>query len=52
MASMSHFDVFLCHNPADKPAVKAIGERLKDAGVKPWLDEWELQHAVTDLLRR
>ncbi len=39
---MSRFDVFLCHNSADKPAVKAIGRRLKAAGVKPWLDEWEI----------
>ncbi len=35
---MSTFDVFLCHNSADKPAVKAIGERLNSAGVKPWID--------------
>lgn len=40
---MPHFDVFLCHNSADKPAVKAIGKSLKDAGLNPWLDEWELQ---------
>lgn len=36
------FDVFLCHNSADKPAVKRIGLRLKERGVLPWLDEWEL----------
>ncbi|HEX4955920.1 MAG TPA: TIR domain-containing protein, partial [Thermoanaerobaculia bacterium] len=36
------FDVFLCHNSQDKPAVKAIGERLKEEGLAPWLDEWEL----------
>jgi len=36
------FDVFLCHNSADKPAVKEIGERLKKQGILPWLDEWEL----------
>jgi hypothetical protein len=34
------FDVFLCHNGADKPAVKAIAQRLKALGVMPWLDEW------------
>jgi hypothetical protein len=43
MVSMPAFDVFLCHNSADKPAVKAIGERLRAAGLKPWLAEWELQ---------
>jgi WD40 repeat protein len=37
------YDVFLCHNSEDKPAVKAIGERLKKLGILPWLDEWDLQ---------
>lgn len=37
------FDVFLCHNHIDKPGVKIIGQRLKAAGIKPWLDEWELR---------
>lgn len=37
------FDVFLCHNSADKPIVKQIGEQLKARGIKPWLDEWELR---------
>ena len=37
------FDVFLCHNSKDKPAVRALGERLRDAGFRPWLDEWELE---------
>jgi GTPase SAR1 family protein len=37
------FDVFLCHNSADKPVVKAIGEMLKERGILPWLDEWELR---------
>jgi hypothetical protein len=38
----SEFDVFLCHNTADKPAVKRIATRLKEAGLLPWLDIWEL----------
>ena len=37
------FDVFLCHNSEDEPAVKEIGERLKEQGILPWLDEWELR---------
>lgn len=37
------FDVFLCHNSADKPAVKEIGQKLKARGILPWLDEWELR---------
>jgi len=36
------FDVFLCHNSADKPAVRAIARALRARGVLPWLDEWEL----------
>jgi hypothetical protein len=38
----NRFDVFLCHNSADKPSVKSVGQRLKDRGILPWLDEWEL----------
>jgi small GTP-binding protein len=37
------FDVFLCHNGEDKPFVKEIGEKLKERGLLPWLDEWNLQ---------
>ena len=37
------FDVFLCHNSNDKPEVKKIGDQLKDHGLRPWLDEWELR---------
>jgi len=37
------FDVFLCHNNHDKPQVKQIGKELKDLGILPWLDEWELR---------
>jgi hypothetical protein len=36
------FDIFLCHNWADKPAVKKIAQALKTRGILPWLDEWEL----------
>ncbi len=37
------FDVFLCHNDRDKPQVKQIGSKLKQLGILPWLDEWELR---------
>jgi nucleotide-binding universal stress UspA family protein len=37
------FDVFLCHNWADKPAVKKIARQLRERGILPWLDEWELR---------
>ena len=37
------YDVFLCHNTKDKPQVIAIGERLKERGILPWLDIWEIR---------
>ncbi|MDI7266709.1 MAG: TIR domain-containing protein, partial [Myxococcota bacterium] len=37
------FDVFLCHNSEDKAEVKGIAERLKERGIVPWLDEWEIR---------
>jgi hypothetical protein len=36
------FDVFLCHNSADKPMVRRIGQQLKEAGILPWIDVEEL----------
>jgi len=37
------FDVFLCHNSQDKPAVVKIAEQLRHQGLRPWLDIWELK---------
>ena len=37
------YDVFLCHNTADKPNVVIIGEKLKKLGILPWLDKSELR---------
>ena len=34
------FDVFLSHNSRDKPTVERLAERLKRAGLEPWLDKW------------
>ena len=42
-AEAGAFDVFLCHNNKDKLEVKKIGEQLKERGILPWLDEWELR---------
>lgn len=36
------FDVFLCHNSKDKPAVRELNMRLKSAGIRTWLDEEQL----------
>jgi len=38
----AQFDVFLCHNGADKPSVRRIADRLEEQGILPWLDEREL----------
>jgi len=40
------YDVFLCHNSLDKPAVARIARELKRRRVIPWLDEWELRPGV------
>ena len=37
------FDVFLCHNSEDKPAVREIAQRLVKVGIKPWLDEEQIR---------
>ena len=37
------FDVFLCHNAVDKPMIRWVAERLRERGIRPWLDEDELQ---------
>jgi hypothetical protein len=37
------FDVFLCHNSVDKPAVRQIAQKLVKAGIKPWLDEDQIR---------
>jgi DNA polymerase III delta prime subunit len=37
------FDVFLCHNSEDKPAVRAIAQMLVKEGIKPWLDEEQIR---------
>ncbi|NJL27112.1 MAG: TIR domain-containing protein [Thermoanaerobaculia bacterium] len=37
------FDVFLCHNSADKPAVAEVAARLCEADLEPWLDVEQLR---------
>jgi small GTP-binding protein len=34
------YDVFLSHNSRDKPRVRKLAERLKNAGLLVWFDEW------------
>jgi WD40 repeat protein len=37
------FDVFLCYNRQDAPAVIEIGEQLRENGLLPWLDLWNVR---------
>jgi small GTP-binding protein len=37
------YDVFLSHSSKDKPAVRDLARRLKDDGLRVWLDEWEIR---------
>jgi small GTP-binding protein len=37
------YDVFLSHNSRDKAVVRALAKRLKNDGLKVWLDEWEIK---------
>ena len=41
------FDVFLCHNSEDKPAVQQIAQKLVKEGIKPWLDEEQIRPGTT-----
>jgi len=40
---VAEFDVFLCHNAEDKPAVRELAQQLRERGLRPWLDERELR---------
>jgi WD40 repeat protein/GTPase SAR1 family protein len=40
MPANFQYDVFLSHNPQDKPCVRRLAERLRDAGLSVWFDEW------------
>ena len=41
------FDVFLCHNSEDKPAVREIVRKLVKEGIKSWLDEEQIRPGTT-----
>lgn len=57
LATESGFDVFLCHNSADKDSVRQLYAALVEKGIRPWLDEEELapacdwQEAIEKTLR-
>ncbi len=41
------YDVFLCYNSKDREEVKTIANWLKDNGIAPWLDQWDLQPGLS-----
>lgn len=41
------WDVFLCHSNQDKPQVRCLANGLRNAGLNPWLDEQQLDPAVS-----
>ena len=49
MAATFPYDVFLSHNAKDKPRVRRLAERLKqaglqmEAGLRLWFDEWNVR---------
>lgn len=40
MSDNFSYDVFLSHNSKDKPSVRRLADRLKQAGLRVWFDEW------------
>ena len=41
-AAFTH-DVFLSHSAKDKPVARDLAERLREAGLTVWFDEWEIR---------
>jgi len=37
------YDIFISYNSADKVAVHYLAHELEAAGIKSWLDQWEMQ---------
>src|SRR5438874_2154858 len=44
--SVQRFDVFLSHSSHDNTTVERLAEKLKEAGLEPWLDKWHLTPGV------
>jgi len=42
-ANPFQYDVFLSHNHQDKPQVRQLAMRLRDAGLNVWFDEWSVR---------
>jgi len=39
---MPFMRVFISHSSQDKPAVEALALALRERGIEPWLDKWEI----------
>jgi len=46
MPSEFQYDVFLSHNAKDKPRVRRLAERLSEARLRLWFDEWNVPVAA------
>ncbi|MCX6677787.1 MAG: toll/interleukin-1 receptor domain-containing protein [Methanothrix sp.] len=43
MSSEFEYDVFLSYSSKDREIVHALAERLKQDGLRVWLDAWAIQ---------
>ena len=43
MNEQFNYDIFLSHNSKDKPRVRNLAERLREGGLRVWLDEWVIR---------
>jgi GTPase SAR1 family protein len=56
--AIGEFDVFLCYHGPDLPEVLRVCEMLKDNGLSPWVDHWNVRpgsswiEAVSEVLRK
>ena len=48
----STYDVFLSHNSDNKAAVAALAHRLREEGLRPFLDQWRLVPGALSLPTR
>ena len=44
MAGGFTYDVFLSYSSQDKLRVRRLAERLRNAGLRVWFDEWVIKH--------
>ena len=43
MSDLFPFDLFLSHSSKDKALVRPLTERLRDDGLRVWLDKWQIK---------